>query len=209
MDNKISSSIFHLLSSIDTGRFRYFLPLLIGVAVLSACRQDMHDQPKYQPLEVNEFFADGRASRPLVEGTVARGQLKLDDHFYTGKINGELVRTFPFEITAEVLQRGQQRYDIFCAPCHDRAGTGNGMIVQRGFRAPPSLHIPRLRTEPVGHFFDVMTNGLGAMYDYADRVAPADRWAIAAYIRVLQLSRNASIGDVPDAMQQTLLDREE
>lgn len=173
----------------------------------TACRQDMHDQPRYEPLERNAFFEDGRASRPLVEGTVARGQLRLDDHFYTGKVNGELVTTLPFAATKEVLERGQQRYNIFCSPCHDQIGTGRGMIVQRGFRQPSSFHIDRLRQAQAGYFFDVMTNGFGTMYSYADRITPKDRWAIVAYIRALQLSQNAALEDVPAAERNKLLER--
>ncbi len=172
----------------------------------TACRQDMHDQPRFEPLEKNDFYSDGRASRPVIAGTVARGQLNIDDHFYTGKINGELATAFPFPITKSVLERGRERFNIFCTPCHGALGYGDGMIVQRGFRSPPSFHIQRLREAPVGHFFDVMTNGLGAMYDYRDKVSPADRWAIAAYIRVLQLSQNAAIEDVPEEMRQKLIE---
>ena len=178
-----------------------------GLGALAGCRQDMHDQPRFEPLEANAFFSDGRASRPLIEGTVARGHLKLDKHLYTGKVDGELVATFPFPVTKDVLKRGRERYDIYCAPCHDGTGSGNGMIVQRGFRPPPSYHIARLRGVPIGHFFDVMTNGLGAMYDVADRVSPRDRWAIAAYIRVLQRSQNAAIEDVPEEIQKELMSR--
>lgn len=181
------------------------LSLLIMLLGLTNCRQDMHDQPRFEPLEANAFFSDGRASRPLIDDTVARGHLRLDKHFYTGKVDGELVATFPFPITEDVLKRGRERYDIFCTPCHDKTGFGNGMIVQRGFRPPPSFHIARLRGVPVGHFFDVMTNGLGAMYDYADRVSARDRWAIAAYIRVLQHSQNVAIEDVPEDIQKELM----
>jgi mono/diheme cytochrome c family protein len=173
----------------------------------TACRQDMHDQPRYEPLEKSAFFEDGRSARPFVEGTVARGQLRLDDHFYTGKVNGELVTTLPFAATKEILERGQQRYNIFCSPCHDRVGNGAGMIVQRGFRQPPSFHIDRLRQAPVGHFFDVMTNGFGTMYSYADRLQPKDRWAIVAYIRALQLSQNATLEDVPAAERSKLFEK--
>lgn len=181
------------------------LGLLIGLmCAVSACRQDMHDQPKLEPLEKNTFFSDQRASRPLVEGTVARGQLRIDEHFYTGKVNGELVTTLPFAATKEVLERGRERYNIFCSPCHDGIGAGNGMIVQRGFRKPPSFHLERLREMPVGHFYDVMTNGFGTMYSYSDRISPKDRWAIAAYIRVLQLSQNASLSDVPQDQRSKL-----
>ncbi len=192
------SSIFDFRSSVILG----FLIMLLGV---TNCRQDMHDQPRFEPLEANAFFSDGRASRPLIEGTVARGHLKLDKHFYTGKVDGELVATFPFPITEDVLKRGRERYNIFCTPCHDGIGSGNGMIVQRGFRPPPSFHIERLRGIPVGHFFDVMTSGLGAMYDYADRISARDRWAIAAYIRVLQRSQNMPVEDVAENIQKELM----
>lgn len=166
---------------------------------LAACRQDMHDQPRYEPLEASAFFEDGRSARQPVTGTVARGQLQADTHFYTGRVNGEPVTTFPFQITQEVLKRGQERYNIFCSPCHDRVGNGEGMVVRRGFRRPPSFHIDRLREAPVGHFFDVITNGFGAMYDYAARIPPRDRWAIIAYIRALQFSQRATLADVPEA----------
>ena len=195
----LRSSILDFPSS----RILGLLILLLGVA--TGCRQDMHDQPRFEPLEANAFFSDGRASRPLIKGTVARGHLKLDKHFYTGKVDGELVATFPFPITEDVLKRGRERYNIFCAPCHDRTGSGDGMIVQRGFRPPPSFHIARLRGVPVGHFFDVMTSGLGAMYDYADQVSPRDRWAIAAYILVLQQSQNAAIEDLTEEIQKELM----
>jgi mono/diheme cytochrome c family protein len=157
----------------------------------------MFVQPKSNPLKASDFFADGGASRPLPEHTVARGHLDLDEQFYTGKIGTNLVTTFPYPITRAILQRGQERFDIYCAPCHGRTGEGNGMIVQRGFPAPPSFHIDRLRDAPPGHFFDVMTHGYGIMYSYAQRVEPSDRWAIAAYIRALQLSRHASPKDIP------------
>ncbi len=179
--------------------------LALCVIAATACRQDMHDQPRFEPLEGSTFFQDGRASRPLVEGTVARGQLHLDEHLYTGKVVGEFAKTFPFEISKEVLERGQQRYNIYCSPCHDKVGGGQGMIVQRGFRPPPSYHIDRLRDAPPGYFFDVITNGFGAMYSYSDRISPKDRWAIIAYIRVLQLSQNATIDDVPEEQRRLLL----
>jgi len=199
--SKFPSSIFHLLSSIAS--FALLSMLSTG------CRQDMHDQPRFEPLERNAFFADGRSARPAVAGTVARGQLNIDDHFYKGKVNGELVATFPFPITKEILERGRERYNIYCTPCHGVLGYGNGMIVQRGFRPPPSFHIQRLQEVPVGHFFDVMTNGLGAMYDYSDKVSPHDRWAIAAYIRALQLSQNTTVEDVPEDMKQKLLETQQ
>jgi len=169
-----------------------------------ACRQDMHDQPKGEPLEASAFFADGRSARPLVEGVIARGQLRLDPHLYEGKVGGQLATTFPFEIDAPALERGRERYMIFCTPCHDAAGLGEGMIVQRGMKRPPSFHIERLREAPVGYFFDVMTHGFGAMYDYSDRISVEDRWKIAAYVRALQLSQNARLEDAPPAERAQL-----
>ncbi|HKH69769.1 MAG TPA: cytochrome c [Vicinamibacterales bacterium] len=164
---------------------------------LTGCRQDMHDAPSYDPLQGTNFFANGAASRPLVANTVARGQLRADEHLYTGKINGQVANEFPMPVTKQVLDRGQERFNVYCSPCHGRTGEGNGMIVQRGFRQPPSYHEERLRNAPVGYFFDVMTNGFGAMQDYSAQVTVPDRWAIAAYIRVLQLSRSATVNDVP------------
>ena len=164
---------------------------------LGGCRQDMHDAPSYDPLQATNFFANGAASRPLVPNTVARGQLRADEHLYTGKINGQVANEFPMPVTKQVLDRGQERFNVYCSPCHGRTGEGNGMIVQRGFRQPPSYHEERLRNVPVGYFFDVMTNGFGAMQDYSAQVTVPDRWAIAAYIRVLQLSRSATVNDVP------------
>lgn len=171
---------------------------------MAGCRQDMHDQPRYKPLAESSFFEDSRSARPLVPGTIARGNLRADEHLYTGKSGGALVKTFPFPVTREVLERGRQRYDIYCAPCHDRVGNGQGMVVRRGFRPPPSFHIDRLRDAPVGHFFDVITNGFGAMADYAAQVSPRDRWAITAYIRALQLSQRATLADVPGEKRQQL-----
>jgi hypothetical protein len=158
----------------------------------------MHDQPKYIPLRPSEFFADGRSERPLIDGTVARGHLNDDIAFYTGKgPDGKPVDTFPFPVTKEVIERGQQRFNIYCTPCHDRLGNGDGMIVRRGYRKPPSYHIDRLRQVPNGYIYDVISNGFGAMPDYAAQIQPQDRWAIVAYVRALQLSQNASIDDVP------------
>ena len=164
----------------------------------------MADQPRYKPLQKSDFFADERSARPLVDGTVARGDLQADEFFYAGKINGSLVDRFPFPIREQSLRRGQERYDIFCSPCHDRVGTGLGMIVRRGYRPPPSFHIDRLRSASVGYFFDVMTHGFGVMPDYAEQVPPADRWAIVAYIRALQLSQSAKFADVPERQRQAL-----
>ena len=170
----------------------------------AGCRQDMHDQPKYEPLEASSFFPDGRASRPLVPGTVARGQLREDTHLYEGKVAGKPAETFPFPINLKTLERGQQRYNIYCSPCHDRVGNGNGMIVRRGYRRPPSYHIDRLRAAPPGYFFDVITHGFGVMPDYAAQVPVNDRWAIVAYIRALQLSQHAGLADLPPAEQTKL-----
>lgn len=170
---------------------------LIFVLALTACRQDMHDQPKFIPLRPTQLFADGRSARPFIEGTVARGHLNDDPAFYTGKVEGKLVDTFPFPVTKQVILRGQERYNIYCTPCHDHIGNGLGMIVRRGYRHPPSYHIDRLRQVSNGYIFDVITNGFGAMPDYAAQIPPADRWAIVAYVRALQLSQRASIGDLP------------
>jgi mono/diheme cytochrome c family protein len=171
--------------------------LWLGLALLAGCRQDMYDQPRYEPLDPSAFFDDGLSARPLVPGTVARGHLKNDDHLYAGKVQGKPAETFPMPVDRPLLERGRERFDIYCAPCHGRVGNGRGMIVERGFPAPPSFHIDRLRTTPPGHIFEVITNGHGAMYPYASRVEPRDRWAIAAYIKALQLSQNASRADVP------------
>jgi len=177
------------------------LPVLL-LTTLTGCRQDMQDQPKFIPLRPSSFFADGRSERPLVEGTVARGHLEADTAFYTGKVDGKPIATFPFPVTRAVLERGQERFNIYCSPCHDRLGTGNGMIVRRGYRHPPSYHIDRLRQVPNGYIFDVITNGFGAMPDYAAQVPPQDRWAIVAYIRVLQFSQHAPLAEVPEAREE-------
>ena len=177
------------------------LPLAVfslSMLFLAACRQDMHDQPKFIPLRPSDFFTDGRSARPLPEGTVARGHLNEDVAFFTGKgPDGKDLAAFPIAITKDVILRGQQRFNIYCTPCHSRLGDGNGMVVKRGYRHPPSYHIDRLRQAPPGHFFDVITNGFGAMPDYAAQIPPADRWAIVSYIRALQYSQQASINDVP------------
>jgi mono/diheme cytochrome c family protein len=184
----------------------YLLVALFGVASLS-CRQQMADQPNYRPLVKSEFFADGRSARPAIPGTVARGQLHEDEQFYTGRVGGEAAQTFPFAVTREVLYRGQQRFDVFCSPCHDRVGNGQGMIVRRGFRPPPSLHIDRLREARPGYFFEVISRGFGTMPDYAEQIPPEDRWAIAAYIRALQLSQQAALTEVPEDEQRRLKER--
>jgi mono/diheme cytochrome c family protein len=169
--------------------------LLAGA--LAGCRQDMHDQPKLEAYEGSSFFADGRAMQLQQKGTVARGELIEDEHLTTGRVDGELAASFPFEITREVLERGRERFGINCTPCHGHTGDGGGMIVLRGMLRPESFHSQRLRESPPGYFFDVMTRGFGAMYDYSDRISLRDRWAIAAYVRVLQRSQAASIDDVP------------
>jgi len=179
-------------------------PALAVVLAGAGCRQDMHDQPKFVPLRASEFFADQRSERPIVEGTVARGRLQEDELLATGKVNGQLSDTFPFPITAGVLSRGRERFDVFCAPCHDRTGSGDGMIVRRGFKRPPSYHIDRLRDMPAGYFFDVITNGFGAMSDYRSQIPERDRWAIVAYVRALQLSQHATIEDVPPSERPKL-----
>jgi len=176
---------------------RKILPALALIAVTAGCRIDMHVQPYYRPLSKSDFFADGRSARSPIEGTVARGDLREDTYFYTGKINGNPGDYLPFAVTAEDLARGRERFNIYCAPCHGRVGDGNGFIPSRGFRRPPSYHIDRLRKVPIGYFFDTMTNGFGVMPDYSAQIAPRDRWLISAYIRALQLSQNAATADLP------------
>lgn len=165
---------------------------------LAGCRQDMHNGPRYRPLRASEFFTDGSSARMPVANTVSRNPLATDELLYTGKVNGTLANEFPMPVTAAVLARGQERYNIFCSPCHGRTGQGDGMIVQRGMRKPPSFMEDRLRNAPAGYFFDVMTHGFGAMQDYAAQIPVADRWSIVAYERALQFSQHAAIGDVPD-----------
>jgi mono/diheme cytochrome c family protein len=175
-----------------------------GLLLLAGCRQDMHNQPKFIPLRESDFFADHRSERPLVEGTVARGDVEGSTLLYTGKVNGQDSNVFPFAVTAEVMSRGQERFNIYCSPCHSRTGNGDGMVVRRGFRAPPSFHIDRLRQAPVGHFFDVITNGFGAMPDYRAQVPVRDRWAIVAYVRALQLANAATLTEVPPDQRNQL-----
>ena len=171
---------------------------LLVITLSAACRIDMHVQPRQNPLSRSDFFADQRSARPPVEGTVARGQLRADTYFYTGKVGTNPGDYLPFPATKAVLERGRERYNIYCAPCHSRVGDGNGFIPSRGFaRKPPSYHIERLQKAPLGYFYDVMTNGFGIMSDYASQISPHDRWNIVAYIRALQLSQNATAADVP------------
>jgi mono/diheme cytochrome c family protein len=157
----------------------------------------MHNQPKYRTLRATPFFGDQSSARPLVEGTVARGTLKEDQAFFTGKVGDTPVTELPIAIDAQVLNRGQERFNIFCAPCHDASGSGRGMVVQRGYRQPPSFHDERLRSAPAGYYFDVITNGFGVMPDYRAQISAQDRWAIIAYVRALQLSQRATKADVP------------
>ena len=203
--------------------------LPFALCLLPACQQQMAQQPSFRPDDASDFFPDGKAQRPLVPGTVARGHLRTDLHLFTGlrsrrtpalallaalvgsagwsQLGGvavlaaeanDYVDTFPFPITREVLGHGQNRYMIYCVVCHDPLGTGRGKVVERGYTPPPSFHIERLRAAPVGHFFDVITNGYGSMPDYRQQIPPRDRWAIVAYIRALQESENAKLADVPE-----------
>ena len=185
------------------------LLLVSALALLAACRQDMHDQPRYRPYAQSNFFPDGKSARPLVANTVARGWLREDPVMYKGKVSkasdAGFVTTLPMPVTKALLERGHERFNIYCSPCHDQLGRGNGMIVQRGYKQPPSYHTDKMRQQPVGYFFDVISNGFGVMPSYANRVPVEDRWAIAAYIRVLQFSQNASEADVP-VSERTLLD---
>jgi mono/diheme cytochrome c family protein len=163
----------------------------------------MHDAPRYDPLESSTVLPKGSSAQPLVPGTMPRGFLREDEALYTGKVGSDMTTTFPFEITRAGLDRGQERFNIYCAPCHGRTGEGNGMVVRRGFKAPPSYHIDRLRTAPVGYFYNVITSGFGAMQDYSAQVTPEDRWLIVAYIRALQLTETATRADVPaDQLKQ-------
>jgi mono/diheme cytochrome c family protein len=177
------------------------LAVLLGAA---ACRQDMHDQPKYSAYEASDFFADQRSARPAVEGTIAQGQLNEDELLYTGRVGGQPATMFPFAVDGTVMRRGRERYDIFCSPCHGLTGEGDGMVVQRGYRRPPSFHIDRLRQAPPGHVYDVIANGFGAMPDYAAQIPVRDRWAIAAYMRALQLSQNATVAELPAEAREKL-----
>ena len=178
---------------------------LVAAVLLSGCDlQDMYRQPKTEPYMSSSVFADGTSARPLEADTVARGHLRTNEVLYTGKLNGKEVDTLPFPVTKAVLLRGQERFDIFCSPCHDRAGNGNGMIVQRGYRRPPPYHTPQMRAMALGHFFDVISNGFGVMPDYAAQIPAEDRWAIAAYVRTLQFSQYAPLADVPAGERQKL-----
>jgi mono/diheme cytochrome c family protein len=177
------------------------------VLILGCSKEDMVVQPKVKPYQVSNFFVDGQSSRPLVVGTVARGQLDLDPAYYKGKLGDLLVDKIPAKVDRALLVRGQERYNIYCSPCHSRSGDGRGMIVRRGFPPPPSFHSERLLDAPAGHYFNVISNGYGAMYSYASRIPTDDRWAIVAYIRALQLSQSASLEDLP-AERRSELEKE-
>ena len=166
---------------------------------LAACRQDMHDQPKYRGLRGSDFFTDGQSARPLIANTVPRGYLKEDTLLNTGKDGPGDTTVFPFPVTDEVMTRGQERFNIYCSPCHGRTGSGDGMVVRRGYRRPPAFSDERLRGVPIGHVFDVVTNGVGAMPDYRTQIPVNDRWAIVAYVKALQLSAYAPLDVVPAA----------
>ena len=183
------------------------LILAVGLPAVAGCHVDMWVQPKVKPQQESDFFSDGQGSRQMIAHTVARGHLREDEAFYTGMLGGKLVEEIPMPITRKDLERGQERFNIFCSPCHSRIGDGNGMIAQRGFalrKKPGNYHSKRLRKMAIGHFYDVITNGHGAMYSYAQRVEPPDRWRIAAYIRVLQRSQDATKADVPEEMVDEL-----
>ena len=175
-----------------------------ALVVLSSCT-DMYDQPKYKPLRPSKFYADG-SSRTLVEGTVARGDARVDELLYTGKIQSKLADVLPFPVTDSLVRRGQNRFNTFCSPCHGRLGNGEGMIVQRGFPKPLSFHADSVRLKPAGFYFDVITNGFGRMYSYAPSVPVEDRWAIIAYIRALQLSSRVSVGDLTETERKQVME---
>lgn len=194
-----------------------FIPLMISILMISCYRgkpsedppvhlnPNMDSQPKYEAQEASEFFEDGSAMRPPVPGTVARGDLREDDAYYRGRNgDGSLLVRLPVEITMKLLQHGRERYNIYCAPCHDQSGSGKGIVIKKGFLPPPSLHLERLRESPDGHIFDVVSNGIRNMPSYKHQIPVADRWAIVAYIRALQRSQNARAGDVPEDLRKGL-----
>lgn len=186
-----------------TNTSRILNGVCVAVALIFAggcqIRQDMADQPKNRPLSPSPFFEDGRSERPQIENTVARGSLADDELFVPKESNA-----FPLPLTEELLKRGQERYKIFCTPCHGLQGDGNGMVAMRGMKHPPSYHDPRLQQVPTGYIYDVITNGFGGMLGYSAQIPPSDRWAIIAYVRALQLSRNAPVSDLPPALREKL-----
>ena len=189
----------------DTSRAQFisktlvFLCAAASLSFMTGCRQDMADQPKNKPLSPSSFFEDGRSERPLIDNTVPRGSL-ADDALFVSKDSN----AFPLPLTKDLLDRGEERYKIFCTPCHGLQGDGNGMVVMRGMKQPPSYHQDRLREVPNGYIFDVITNGFGAMQGYSAQIPPRDRWAIVAYVRALQLSRNARVSDLPPELREKL-----
>ena len=189
--------------------WRKLAVLAPAVMVLAGCRIDMHVQPRQNPLSRSDFFPDQRAARPLVEGTVARGQYDGDTYLHTGKVGNNPGDYMPFAVTKADLERGRERYDIYCSPCHSRVGDGNGMIVKRGYRQAANFHDQKYATQTVGHYYDVISHGSGAMPDYAAQIEPADRWAIAAYIRALQYAQNGTMADVPEDQRGQLKDQSE
>lgn len=173
--------------------------LLVAGCNPELLRQDMANQPKNKPLSTSDFFADGRSERPLIENTVAHGSIANDEFVVPKDSNA-----FPLPVTAKLLERGEDRYKIYCTPCHGLQGDGNGMIVVRGMKRPPSYQIDRLRQSPNGYFYDVITNGFGVMNGYSAQIQPKDRWAIIAYVRALQLSRNAKAADLPESLRSKI-----
>lgn len=185
--------------------------LAAALLLLAGCRSEMYEQPRYEPLEPSSFFEDGSSSRPMVAGTVPREDARGappagadEDVFYTGWRKGKPAEEVPFPVDRALLERGRERYNIYCIPCHAESGNGRGIIVRRGFNPPPPYYSEELRQQPIGHFFDVMTRGYGTMYSYATRIPPRDRWAIAAYIRVLQLSQHAEVAQLPEEDRRQL-----
>ncbi len=178
--------------------------LLMALLLCAGCRQDMYNQPKAKTYSESDFFANGTNARPIPAHTVQYQDAARNEAFRTGLTNGVVVAQLPVKLTPGLLERGRERYQIYCAVCHGATGAGNGEIVQRGFPPPPTYHSDRLRNAPIGHFYDVITNGYGVMYSYAARVEPNDRWAIAAYIRALQLSQRAPAGELPPEAKQRL-----
>ncbi len=182
--------------------------LMTGICALTlltgACRRDMQDQPKYKPLQGSDFFSDGRSARPIPEGAIAVDDPVAGDVIHTGHTNGTWSAVIPVPVDRALLERGRERFDIFCSPCHSRLGDGNGMVAQRGVKQPANLHSDRVRREPPGYLFDVITNGFGGMGDYGDQIPVPDRWAIVAYIEALQLSEAATVADVPPEARDKL-----
>jgi hypothetical protein len=194
------------LSALRASRRGALIVGAVAVVLVAGCRQDMQDQPKIISQRGSEMFADHRGARPQVANTVARGQLREDSYFYTGVVQGadgyrEEKNEMPFPVTLEVLKRGQERFNIYCTPCHSRVGNGLGEIVERGYKPAANFHDQVRLSQPISHYFYVMTHGYGAMPDYSAQLAPVDRWAVAAYIRALQLSQSAKADDVPSGVQ--------